>query len=358
MATRKTDDIVYFVFDLLYLNGRDLRQLPLRERRAMLTQLLAEADLPELRISAAFSHDVRDILASADALRLEGVIGKRADAPYTAGKSLDWIKLKCNQRQEFVIGGYTAPPSASEDIRSLLLGVYDAQGRLIYSGSVGLTGKGRHRAADEKTILAARADVSPFVVPPKPEKDRSLHWLEPSLVAEVSFREWSRGNIIRQPNYLGLRVDKPARDVVREVPADVDEALESAPRARRATRTMAAGHPPVTHAERVAFPNATFRCSLSSCTSRLSNRSKTSSDFGRGEIDLRTESAANVRCSTAVKTGAIAAARAKLRVNPRGFVGSYVRSLRSGTRPCVSPYGAQDSGSSTTGVMSAIMPLA
>jgi bifunctional non-homologous end joining protein LigD len=256
LANKDTDDNAYFLFDLLYLNGRDLRQLPLRERRTMLLQLLAEASAPELRFSADFSHDVRDILASAEALKLEGLIGKRTYAPYVSGRSLDWIKLKCQQRQEFVIGGYMAPSNAPEDVRSLLLGVYNADGRLQYSGSAGLTGRGRHRVADAKTILSARAEVSPFANPPKPERDRVFHWLAPSLVAEIGFREWTRGDVIRQPTYQGLRLDKAAREIVREVPTDIDESQAARPRRMTAAATAKAA--PVTHAERVIDSSTGF----------------------------------------------------------------------------------------------------
>ncbi|MBC8742752.1 DNA ligase D [Paraburkholderia sp. UCT31] len=228
MAVRKTDPVVYFVFDLLFLNGRDLRKLPLKQRRAILRDLLTECDAPELRYSEDFPHDVKDILASAYKLELEGVVGKRADAPYTSGRSNSWIKLKCRLRQEFVIGGFSALAGSSSDIRGLLLGLYDSTGSLQYVGSVALTGKAAHLRPIRESLIAARTTRSPFSKRLRVERDRDYHWLNPSLVAEVSFLEWTRTDTLRQPTFHGLRFDKPASSIVRESAADEKTPTESA----------------------------------------------------------------------------------------------------------------------------------
>jgi bifunctional non-homologous end joining protein LigD len=220
MAKRKVSGVIYFIFDIPFLNGRDLRGVPVEERRAILAKLLESSDNEALRFSADFPHSGEDVLANACAMGLEGIVGKRAGSLYTSDRSPDWIKLKCWERQEFVLGGYTATRGG---VRSLLLGLYREDGRLVFAGSVAMAGKGRHRLADEKVILEQRASTSPFDRPPKPEAGFACRWLHPVLVAEVSFLEWTRGDVIRQGTYLGLRTDKAAGDVTKEVPQPVEE---------------------------------------------------------------------------------------------------------------------------------------
>ena len=128
--SHSTVDVVMFVFDLLWLNGTDLRALPLRERRRLLREVLEEIDNPLVRFSEDFQEDPQSLLASARKMQLEGLMGKRGDAPYRSGRSTDWIKLKCNKRQEFVIGGFSRPRGAVTGVDSLLLGVFDQNGSL------------------------------------------------------------------------------------------------------------------------------------------------------------------------------------------------------------------------------------
>ena len=148
-----TADIHYLVFDLPYYADHDLRQVPLRDRRNLLRQLMAANTSNYLKFSEDFEADAGSLLEAACRLGLEGVIGKRADSPYVSARSPTWIKLKCTQRQEFVIGGYTDPKGRRTGIGSLLLGVHDMQGHLIYSGNVG-TG------FDEKTLSDLNAKLS------------------------------------------------------------------------------------------------------------------------------------------------------------------------------------------------------
>jgi bifunctional non-homologous end joining protein LigD len=216
----RTADIVYFLFDAPFLDGYDLRHLPLVQRRELLGKALGK--LPAkgaVRFSAELSATPAEIVAAACKMGLEGVIGKRRDSTYTSRRSGDWIKLKCGQRQEFVIGGYTDPQGARTGIGSLLLGVYGKDGALHYAGNVG-TG------FNEKTLrdLAARlkkldTGASPFAS--SRAIARKAHWVKPKLVAEVSFSEWTRSGSVRHPVFQGLREDKQPDAIGREKPAHV-----------------------------------------------------------------------------------------------------------------------------------------
>jgi bifunctional non-homologous end joining protein LigD len=201
-------------FDLLQLDGRDLRTRPLAERRAALERLLAAAKGPLVRIGEQVRGDGRPLWARAHAEGWEGLIAKRADSRYASGKrTADWRKLKITHEQEFVIGGWTDPRQSRSYFGSLILGVYDG-GRLRYVGHVG-TGFDEAELARVMTRLQALAiDRCPFVeTPPKNERP---HWVRPELVAQVRFGEWTNDGILRHPVYLGLRDDKRARDVQRE----------------------------------------------------------------------------------------------------------------------------------------------
>ena len=207
--------IRYFVFDLPYCAGHDLRAVTLAERRALLGSLLADAS-EIVRFSQDFESDASDILRNACRLRLEGVIGKRLASHYVAGRTRDWIKLKCTLRQEFVIGGYTEPQGSRTGLGALLLGIHDERGQLRYAGNVG-------SGFDTKTLGALRQQLTkletaqtPFVDKPREAKGT---WVEPTLVAEVSFSEWTRDGKVRQAVFHGLRSDKPAAAITREVPA-------------------------------------------------------------------------------------------------------------------------------------------
>lgn len=243
-----TERIIYYLFDVPFYDGYDLRNASLVERRALL-QKLFEAPIPnEIRFSDVFDASPAKILDSACRLGLEGVIGKRKTSVYVSRRSQDWIKLKCKNRQEFVIGGYTDPKGTRKGIGSLLLGFYDEDRKLRYAGNVGA-------GFSDKTLQDLRAKLdriastdSPFVK--ASGIDKNAHWVEPRLIAEVSFSEWTRGGHIRHSVFHGLRSDKKADVIVREKP--MHPAAESAP-ASAIPKTLK-----VTNPDRVIDPSTGF----------------------------------------------------------------------------------------------------
>lgn len=212
----RTGSIVYYLFDLPFYGGYDLRAIPLIERRNQLQTVLKKPLPDQIRLSDVFDAAPGDILASACNLGLEGVIGKRKNSPYVSRRSSDWIKLKCTLRQEFVIGGYTDPKGSRSGIGSLLLGVYDDEKKLQYAGNVG-TGFSERTLRDLKAKLdRVPAEESPFVK--ASGIDRKAHWVQPKLVAEVSFGNWTQGGHVRHSVFHGLRTDKKADVIIREKP--------------------------------------------------------------------------------------------------------------------------------------------
>ncbi len=213
------DGVALWAFDVLFLDGDDLRDRPWRERRTVLESVLA--DPPDgLRVTELLTGDTGALLAKACEAGWEGLIAKVADSTYVAGRSRDWLKLKCHAEQEVVIGGWTDPRGSRTGLGALLVGVYDAGGKpgsrpLRYAGKVG-TGFTREILDDLVARLAPLArDTSPFAEPIKP-RVAGAHWVEPRLVAQVGFQEWTGAGRLRQPRYLGLREDKAPEEVVRE----------------------------------------------------------------------------------------------------------------------------------------------
>ncbi len=206
--------VFLYAFDLLRLDGRDLRQLPLRERKATLRRALRFEG--NVRFSPHRNEHGEHMYREACSKGLEGVMAKRADSPYRASRSSDWRKLKCHAEQELVIGGYTAPQGSRTDFGALLVGYWE-DGRLRYAGKVGTGFDHATLRSLGKRMRELEVADPPFAdVQPVP---RGAHWVEPELVAQIGFTEWTRGGRLRHPRYLGLRDDKPARDVVRERPA-------------------------------------------------------------------------------------------------------------------------------------------
>ena len=212
-------EILYFLFDAPYFDGYDLREVPLVERRAVLEQALAGRHDGRVRFSAEFGTNPQELVVAACRIGLEGVIGKRRASRYVSQRSPEWIKLKCGLRQEFVIGGYTDPKGSRTGVGSLLLGTHDKDGVLRYVGNVGSGFNHASLKSISAQLEALRSDESPF--PPRSVPGRKHHWVKPTLVAEVSFSEWTATGSIRHPVFQGLRKDKPAKNITREVPKHV-----------------------------------------------------------------------------------------------------------------------------------------
>jgi bifunctional non-homologous end joining protein LigD len=214
---RERVPVFLYLFDLPRQDGEDLRNVPLRERKARLRRALEFGGPVRFNPHRNGEHG-EEMYREACRKGLEGVVAKRADSLYlSGGRSRDWLKLKCNAEQELVIGGYTAPKGSRTEFGALLVGYYDDGGTLRYAGKVG-TGFDHHTLQTlGAQMRELEQDESPFErfkpIPP------GTHWVRPELVAQIGFTEWTRDHRLRHPRFLGLRDDKPARDVVREVPS-------------------------------------------------------------------------------------------------------------------------------------------
>jgi bifunctional non-homologous end joining protein LigD len=211
--------LVYFAFDVLYVDGVDLRGATLIDRKRVLQQLLEGAS-PTIQYSDHFAMSGPDFFRNACKLGLEGMISKRADGTFQSGRSPAWLKVKCVRRQEFVIGGYTDPEGHRVGLGALLLGVYEPDGQLTFCGKVGTGFNDRSLTALIERLRSMEQASPPFRNPPRGAEARRSHWVMPELVAEVAFTEWTNEGTLRHPSFQGLREDKPAREVVREREAE------------------------------------------------------------------------------------------------------------------------------------------
>lgn len=246
--TAHDEHIVYYLFDLPFLGGQDLRQVPLQDRRETLRQLIEGRESEQVRFSADFDQPVDSLLDSACQLELEGLIGKRADSPYVGRRSSDWVKLKCKQRQEFVIVGYTDPKGSRNGFGALLLALHDNDsGQLRYAGKVG-TG------FSATTLDSIHARLKPLEVPepalakpPTGAEARGVHWLKPQLLAEVAYAQMTRDGVVRHSVFHGLRDDKPATAI------DLERAMPKTRLSTPGTKAQAAelGELRLTHPDRV-----------------------------------------------------------------------------------------------------------
>lgn len=214
----RNQSLTYIIFDLLALDGEDLRDKPLLVRKQTLEALMK--DCPKnLHYSQHIKGKGKESLLVACQSNLEGIVGKKADSIYSGTRNEDWIKLKCDTRQEFVIGGYTLTDKKTWGLSSLLLGVYE-EGGLIYAGraGTGFTEESMAELVNKFESLTRKA--SPFKLAPKPRSNEKITWLKPDLVAEIKFAQWTDDNQLRQASFKGLRTDKDPRDVRRETPRD------------------------------------------------------------------------------------------------------------------------------------------
>lgn len=275
-----TARVDYFLFDVPFCDGEDLRNLPQTARRARLKALLesrqqdANVDTAgkthgktsakqrakasshrlaqaatHIRFSEAFEAQARDLLASACTLGLEGVIAKRKEASYVSQRSDNWLKLKCSLRQEFVVAGYTAPQGTRSGFGSLLLGVYDDDGTLRYSGNVGTGFNAQSLTSVHQAMQACKVPESPFAAGTR-VPHRQVQWLKPRLVAEVAFAGWTRGGHVRHAVFHGLRRDKPAKQIRRETSLLTETAM-----ARASSLTPLLDQQKITNADRVIDPS-------------------------------------------------------------------------------------------------------
>ena len=216
-SQRLLDDypVYYYVFDVLHADGRDTRELPLLERKRLLAGLLDFRD--PLRFTEHRERDGEAFSVQACRDGWEGLVAKRADAPYAAGRTRNWLKFKCDNAQEFVIGGYTDPQRSRVGFGALLLGCYDSDGDLVYAGKVGTGFDTRTLNSLHAVLARMERDSAPFTKGHLPSP-RGVHWVTPRLVGQVGFSEWTDDGELRHPRFQGLRDDKDPRDVVREVP--------------------------------------------------------------------------------------------------------------------------------------------
>ena len=248
-----TGRIVYCVFDLLYLNGYDLRATPLIERKRLLASLLSRAHNPHLRYSDHIIGDNQASFEEACRQGLEGLIVKRMDAGYRSGRGRTWLKVKCEQRQEFVIGGYTEPAGSRHGFGALLVGFYE-DGKLRYAGKVGTGFSDSLLKKLHRTLVGIEQGTPPFVNPPRGYDAKGAHWVSPTLVAEIRFAEWTEEGILRQPSFQGLRTDKPAGAVGRERAQHVVQTRADRPPAK-ATHKLRKDTTALTNPDRVLYPD-------------------------------------------------------------------------------------------------------
>ncbi len=225
----RSDQLIYFVFDCLFAAGEDLRAQPLTARQEALACIVPQ-DGPALRRSRHLRGSGAELLTRACELGFEGIIAKRAAAPYRAGRGKDWLKLKCTGREEFVIVGYTPPAGARACFGALLLATRATSGApLTYAGKVGTGFSASSLRELSERLAPLRRSTPAFENPPRGREAKGAQWVEPRLLAEVSFTELTSDGRLRHPSFQGLRDDKAARAVTRE------RRPPTAPRRKRAT---------------------------------------------------------------------------------------------------------------------------
>jgi bifunctional non-homologous end joining protein LigD len=217
----KNVNLQLYAFDLIYLDGHDLSRTPLLERKEALAALLSSANVPmdsPLHFSDHIVGQGGAVYRNACDQGLEGIISKKANSSYHQSRTKDWVKVKCLRRQEFVIAGFTDPGGSRKGFGALVLGVHNEDGELVYAGRVG-TGFNDASLKDiHSRLKKIERKTSAFAEPPTGADAKGVHWVEPRLLAEVEFTEWTQDGILRHPSFQGLREDKPPEEIVREKP--------------------------------------------------------------------------------------------------------------------------------------------
>ena len=250
-------ELQYCIFDLLFAGGEDLRGLPLSERKARLGKILAR--LPArgpLRLAAPLDGQGATLLKNACDQHLEGLVAKRIDSTYRGQRSPDWLKIKCHREQEFVVGGVaTIPGRGTGTFSSLLVGVKSGKS-LKYVGRVGGGFSHAERAEWQRRARKLARRASPFTSLPDRRSGETFHWMQPELVIQVAFADWTHGGILRQPRYLGMRQDRDPETVVREEPAHTEDVVNRKKKKKNKEKDAATGPmgARLTHPERILFP--------------------------------------------------------------------------------------------------------
>lgn len=242
--------LYYYVFDLLYLNGEDLRHLPLLERKEKLNALLFHYDFSFVRYSQHIAGKGVALFKQAQKYNLEGIIAKHGDSEYVSARTKQWLKIKTQQRQEVIIGGFTEPQGSRKKFGSLLLGVFDANKELISVGHVG-TG------FDDKTLVSLHEKMKPLIQKTcpfkiKPKSRTKSTWLKPKLICEVSFSEWTQEGMMRHPVFQGLRVDKQPKTVVKEKAMPVKPVKQGAEKATSDESVV------ISHPDKIYYPKQKY----------------------------------------------------------------------------------------------------
>jgi bifunctional non-homologous end joining protein LigD len=252
LSEGRSDKMTFYAFDLLWLDGEDLRREPLIDRKEKLRDLLEGlGEQGPLRFSEHFSETGKVILEHACRMGLEGVVSKRADTPYRSGRGHDWVKSKCTLRQEFVIAGYAPSDKTGRGIRSLVMGYY-RDGQLRPVGHVGTGFTGRMLSDLKSRLDPLKAKSSPFSG--AAAKEKGIVWVKPELVAEIEFRSWTRGGNIRQASFQGLREDKPATEIVMEKPEKAEEPGSTRAPARKAAGKAVETSVKLSHPDKQLWP--------------------------------------------------------------------------------------------------------
>lgn len=248
----KVRELIYYVFDLLFLEGKDLTSIPLIARKDRLEKLIKKLKNKRIRYSEHFRVAGPELLNASCSHGLEGVVSKRVDTPYVPGRHSDWVKSKCIQRQEFVIGGFTEPRGARAKFGALLVGVHE-DGQLRYAGRVGTGFDQKLLGSLHAKLAKLETEKSPFEL--RSPRERDVHWVKPKLVCEVAFSEWTSDKILRAPVFHGLRMDKPASEIVMEIPKHLQKGSDKITQAKaEKAKPKKSAKVNLTHPDKIIYP--------------------------------------------------------------------------------------------------------